>query len=82
MSSAISCLLWSSVYKCQKVEFTSRVRTEGRMFVMYCMQILQSPHHHSHKTDPPIPVVSDTSVSQYSSGFSSGDDDSPESCHR
>ena len=40
MTSAISCLLWSSVYECQRVEcaFTSPVRTECGMFVMYCMQ--------------------------------------------
>ena len=38
--SAISCPLWSSVYECQSVEcaFTSPVRTECGMFVMYCMQ--------------------------------------------
>ena len=31
---------WSSVYECQRVEcaFTSPVRTECGMFVMYCMQ--------------------------------------------
>ena len=40
MTSAISCPLWSSVYRCQRVEcaFTSPVRTECGMFVMYCMQ--------------------------------------------
>ena len=40
MTSAISCPLWSSVYKCQRVEyaFTPPVRTECRMFVMYSMQ--------------------------------------------
>ena len=40
MTSAISCPLWSSVYECQRVEcaFTSPVRTECGMFVMYCMQ--------------------------------------------
>ena len=40
MTSAISCPLWSSVYECQRVEwpFTSPVRTEFGMFVMYCMQ--------------------------------------------
>ena len=40
MTSAISCPLWSSVYKCQRVgcAFTSPVRTECGMFVMYCMQ--------------------------------------------
>ena len=40
MTSAISCPLWSSVYECQRVEcaFTSPVKTECGMFVMYCMQ--------------------------------------------
>ena len=40
MPSAVSCPLWSSVYECQRVEcaFTSPVRTEYGMFVMYCMQ--------------------------------------------
>ena len=40
MTSAISCHLWSSVYECQRMEcaFTSPVRTECDMFVMYCMQ--------------------------------------------
>ena len=40
MTSAISCPLWSSVYECQRVEcaFTSLLRTECGMFVMYCMQ--------------------------------------------
>ena len=40
MTSAISCPLWSSVYECQRVEcaFTSPVRTECGMFMMYCMQ--------------------------------------------
>ena len=40
MTSAISCPLWSSVYDGQRVEcaFTSPVRTECGMFVMYCMQ--------------------------------------------
>ena len=44
MTSAISCLLWSSVYECQRVEcaFTSPVRTECGMFVMYCMQCCMS----------------------------------------
>ena len=39
MTSAISCPLWS-VYECQRVEcaFTSPVRTECGMFVIYCMQ--------------------------------------------
>ena len=37
---AISCPLWLSVYECQRVEcaFTSTVRAECDMFVMYCMQ--------------------------------------------
>ena len=41
MSSDICCPLWSSVYECQRVEecaFTSPVRTECGMFVMYFMQ--------------------------------------------
>ena len=40
MTSAISCPLWSSVYECQRVKcaFTSPVRTECGMFVMYCIQ--------------------------------------------
>ena len=44
MTSAISCPLWSSVYECQRVEcaFTSPVRTECGMFVMYCMQCYMS----------------------------------------
>ena len=44
MTSAISCPLWSSVYECQRVEcaFTSLVRTECGMFVMYCMQCCMS----------------------------------------
>ena len=44
MTSAISCPLWSSVYKCQRVEcaFTSSVRTGCGMFVMYCMQCCMS----------------------------------------
>ena len=39
MASAISCPLWSSVHECQRVEcaFTSPVRTERGLFVMYCM---------------------------------------------
>ena len=39
MTSAISCPLWSSMCKCQRVEcaFISPVRTECCMFVMYCM---------------------------------------------
>ena len=38
ITSAISCPLWSLVYECQRVEcaFTSPVRTECGMFVMYC----------------------------------------------
>ena len=44
MTSAISCPLWSSVHECQRVEFafTSPVRTECGMFVMYCMQCCMS----------------------------------------
>ena len=44
MTSAISCPLWSSVYEYQRVEsaFTSLVRTECGMFVMYCMQCCMS----------------------------------------
>ena len=44
MTSAISCSMWSSVYDCQRVEcaFTSPVRTECGMFVMYCMQCCMS----------------------------------------
>ena len=44
MTSAISCPLWSSVYECQRVEcaFTSPVRTECGMIVMYCMQCCMS----------------------------------------
>ena len=44
MTSAISCPLWSSVYECQRMEcaFTSPVRTECGMFVMYCMQCCMS----------------------------------------
>ena len=44
MTSVISCALLSSVYECQKVEcaFTSPVRTECGMFVMYCMQCCMS----------------------------------------
>ena len=39
MISAISCPVWSSVYKYQRVEcvFTSPVRTECGMFEMCCM---------------------------------------------
>ena len=44
MTFAISCPLWSSVYECQRVEcaFTSPVRTECGMFVMYCLQCYMS----------------------------------------
>ena len=44
MTYAISCLRWSSVYDCHKVEctFTSPVRTECGMFVMCCMQCCMS----------------------------------------
>ena len=44
MLSAISCPLWSSVYKCPRVlcAFTSPVMTECGMFVMYCMQCCKS----------------------------------------
>ena len=44
MTSSISCPLWSSVYEYQRVEcaFTSPVRTECGMFVMYCMQYCMS----------------------------------------
>ena len=44
MISAFSCLLWSSVYEFRRVEcaFTSPVRTECGMFVMYCMQCCMS----------------------------------------
>ena len=44
MTSAISCPLQSSVYECQREEcaFTSPVRTESVMFVMYCMQYCMS----------------------------------------
>ena len=39
MTSAISCPLWLLVCECQRVvcAFTSPVRTECGMFVMYCM---------------------------------------------
>ena len=39
MTYVISCPLWSSVYECQRVEcaFTSPMRTECCMFVMYGM---------------------------------------------
>ena len=44
MTFAISCPLWLSVHECQRVEcaFTSPVRTECGMFVMYCMQCCMS----------------------------------------
>ena len=44
MTSAISCPLGSPVYECQRVEcaFTSPVRTECGMFVMYCTQCCMS----------------------------------------
>ena len=44
MTSAISCPLWLSVYECKRVEcaFTSPVRTECGMFVMYCVQCFMS----------------------------------------
>ena len=37
---SISCPLWLSVYRCHKGEcvFTSPVRIECGIFVMYCMQ--------------------------------------------
>ena len=40
MTYPISCPMWSSMYKCQRVEcvFPSPVRPECGMFVMYCMQ--------------------------------------------
>ena len=44
MPSAISCPLWSSVYEYQRVHyaFTSPLRAECGMFVMYCMQCCMS----------------------------------------
>ena len=44
MTTAISCSLWSSVYKCQRVEcaFTSTVRTKCDGFVMWCIQCCMS----------------------------------------
>ena len=44
MISATSCPLWSSVYECHKVEcaFTSPVRTECGMCVMFRMQCCMS----------------------------------------
>ena len=40
MTSAICCPLWPSMYECHKVlyAFTSPVRTECGMFLMFCMQ--------------------------------------------
>ena len=44
MTSDICCTQGSSVYECQRVEsaFTSLVRTECGMFVMYCIQSCMS----------------------------------------
>ena len=44
MTTDISFPLLSSVYECQRVEcaFTSPVRTECGMFVIYCMQCCMS----------------------------------------
>ena len=44
MTSAICCVMWSSVYGCHTVEcaFMSPVRTECGMFVMCCMQCSMS----------------------------------------
>ena len=44
MTSAISCPLCSSVYKCQRVEcaLTSPVRTKCGMFVMYCCMFVSA----------------------------------------
>ena len=44
MTSAISCPLWSLVYEYQRLEcvFTSPLRTECGMFVMYCLQCCMS----------------------------------------
>ena len=44
IKSTISFPLWSSVYECQRVEcaFTSPVRTECGMFMIYCMQCCMS----------------------------------------
>ena len=44
MISALSCPLWSSVYKCQRVEcaFISAARTKCGMLVMHCMQCCMS----------------------------------------
>ena len=44
MTYAIRFPMWSSVYECQRMEcaFTSPVRTECGMFVMYCMHCCMS----------------------------------------
>ena len=44
MTPAISCPLWSSVYECQRLDctFTTPVKTECGMFVVYCMQCCMS----------------------------------------
>ena len=44
MTYTISCAMWSSMYECQSVActFTSPVRIECGMFVMYCMQCCMS----------------------------------------
>ena len=44
MTSAISCPLWPSLYEHQRVEcvFTSPVRTECGMLVIFCMQCCMS----------------------------------------
>ena len=42
MTSAISCPLWSSVYKRVECAFTSSMRIECGMFEMYCMQCCMS----------------------------------------
>ena len=41
VTSTVSCPLWSSFYECQRVEcaFTSPVRTECGMFVMYSLTV-------------------------------------------
>ena len=46
MTSAISCPLCSSVYECHKVEcvFTSPVRAESGMFVMFSVVNVQLDH--------------------------------------
>ena len=42
MTVHVNCPLWSSVYECQRVEcaFTSPVRTECGMFVIYLYAVL------------------------------------------